>query len=639
MLRGYWKHCQTANRSDGLDGTPVHDIVEFLRRHAPFSDLSEEALEELARSTEVEFFPAGATIFRQEVGPIQHLRVIRRGGVELVDRGRVLDLLGEGDLFGHPSMLSGLPTGFEARAAEDTLCYRLPSEAVLPLLGRPAGLQYVARSMLGRPTPDSASPGANLDPGHQPVLRLVHDKPIISAPADHVREVARRMAEAGVGAALVRLPDGELGIVTDSDLRDRVVAGGLDVDSPVSEVMSAPVFTVTPDRFGSEVMLEMLDRDVHHVPVVWPHGEVVGVLSDRDFVIAETRTPFTLRREIEDTSSPEELRRAAGRLRPAVIALHDADVPPAQVASIIAVIADAITRRLVEFAVADLGAPPCPLNWLALGSLGRREVVPSSDVDSALVWDGDEDDPQLRSYMRTLGERVVSGLAENGFVADAHGATAAESLFDRTFDGWRKTIRHAIAHPDHGKALIFISLLADARPVYEIGDARDPLDELGQVWNRRPLLKLLLRLALAEKPPTGLRRFLKPEGDVPTERSSEHRGQLDIKHSGLQPIVGIARYASLAAGFRITSTRARLRSASIAGTLDTADALALGEAFDLFWRLRLDHQVEQLRRGLTPDDFIDAETLDPLARRYMRDAFHAVAAVQRKLRGELELPP
>jgi CBS domain-containing protein len=616
----------------------MHDIVEFLQKHEPFSDLSEEALEELARATEVEFFPAGATIFRQEEGPIEHVRIIRRGAVELLDRGRVLDLLGEGELFGHPSMLSGLPTGFEARAVEDTLSYRLPADAVVPLLGRPAGLQYVARSLLARPRPEGSVPVGNLDATQQPVARLVRDQPIILRPSESVRDAATRMAEAGVSSALVRLQDGELGILTDRDLRDRVVAGDTGVDAPVTEVMSAPAFTVTPERFGDEVMLEMLDRDIRHVPVVWPHGDVVGVLSDRDLLVAETRTPFTLRREIEEATDPDEIRRATDRLRPTVIALHDAGVQPAQIASTIAIVADAVTRRLVEFAVDDLGAPPCPLTWLALGSLGRREVVPSSDLDSALVWDGG-DSAEIQQYMRALGGRVVNGLAASGFVADTHGATAAHSLFDRSFDAWRSEIRDTIANPERDKALIFISLLSDARPVYEIGDARDPLEELSQVWHRRTLLRLLLRLALAETPPTGLRRFLKPPGGVPTERSGEHRGQLDIKRSGLQPIVGIARYASLAAGVRTTSTRARLRAASIAGTLDGHDARALGEAYDLFWRLRLEHQVEQMREGVEPDDYLDAETLDPFARRYMRDAFHAVRAVQRTLRGELDLPP
>jgi CBS domain-containing protein len=96
--------------------------------------------------------------------------------------------------------------------------------------------------------------------------------------------------------------------------------------------------------------------------------------------------------------------------------------------------------------------------------------VPSSDVDSALVWDGEGTSEER--YMRTLGARVVEELAATGFVADAHGATAAESLFDRSFKAWRSVIRTAIERPDEGRALIFISLLSDARPVFGIGDSR-----------------------------------------------------------------------------------------------------------------------------------------------------------------------
>ena len=79
-----------ANQAD-FHAPTMHDIVEFLRRHAPFDDLSEAELEELAKSAEVEFFAAGATIFRQQEGPMEHVRMVRRGAVELRDRGRVLD--------------------------------------------------------------------------------------------------------------------------------------------------------------------------------------------------------------------------------------------------------------------------------------------------------------------------------------------------------------------------------------------------------------------------------------------------------------------------------------------------------------------------------------------------------------------
>src|SRR5205823_4278380 len=174
----------------------------------------------------------------------------------------------------------------------------------------------------------------------QPVSELVDGRPVIGDPSWSVRETARQMAEAEASAALVRLRDGGLGIVTDRDLRDRVVAGGLAGDAPVTEVTTAPVFTTTPERSRAEVMLEMLDRNIHHVPVVWPHGEVVGVLSDRDLLTAETQAPFSLRRAIEDAGDADALRRTAGELRSTVISLYDAEVAPARIASIIAIVAD-----------------------------------------------------------------------------------------------------------------------------------------------------------------------------------------------------------------------------------------------------------------------------------------------------------
>jgi CBS domain-containing protein len=616
----------------------MHDIVEFLSRHAPFDALPEDALEELARSVEVEFFPSGGTIFRQAEGPLEHVWVVRRGLVELVDRGRVLDVLGEGELFGHRWMLAGLPAGFEARAAEDTLAYRLPSDVAMAALSRPAGLRYVTQSLLTRSLPDTAR-GPALDPGHMRVAELVNGRPIICDADWTVREAARRMADDGASAAVIRLPDGRLGIVTDSDLRDRVVAEGVQADAPVTEVMSAPAFTITPDRFGAEAMVEMLDRNIRHVPVVWPHGEVLGILSDRDLLAAETRTAFVLRRAIEGAAGVEDLRRAARQLRPAITGLHDARVAPAQIGSMIAVVVDALTRRLIELEAAA-AEPPRPMRWLALGSFGRREVVLSSDIDSGLVWDGGPDGEDAESPdPLDFGRRVVSGLAACGFAADSHGATAGDSLFNRSSDSWRRGTREVVDEPDQDKALIFLSLLFDGRTVYGIGEVRDPLEELHQVWHQRAVLRLMLLLALSQHPPTGFRRFRDPPRDFVVEHSGEHRGQLNIKDAGLLPIVAIARYVSLAARVHALSTRARLDAAATAGVLDPREAHDLNEAHDLFWEMRLEHQVGQLRRGEDPDDYVDVKALDPSTRRYARDAFRAVSAVQRSLKGEMNLPP
>jgi CBS domain-containing protein len=113
----------------------MQDIAEFLRTHDPFSGLDEEALERLVE-VEVEVFEAGATIFKQGERSQGRVLVVRRGAIELVDGSRVLDVLGEGELFGHPSMLSGRPFGFEARAQEDSRCYSMAASDVIPLLAR-----------------------------------------------------------------------------------------------------------------------------------------------------------------------------------------------------------------------------------------------------------------------------------------------------------------------------------------------------------------------------------------------------------------------------------------------------------------------------------------------------------------------
>src|SRR5262249_54375777 len=97
---------------------PMEDIAGFLGSHPPFDGLAADELARVAAVTEIETFPGGKTIFSQGTGPVEYLRVVRAGSVEILHDGRVLDLLGPGELFGHASMLSGLPAGFDARAAE-----------------------------------------------------------------------------------------------------------------------------------------------------------------------------------------------------------------------------------------------------------------------------------------------------------------------------------------------------------------------------------------------------------------------------------------------------------------------------------------------------------------------------------------
>lgn len=608
----------------------MHDIAEFLRMHDPFVALEPAKLERLAEHVEIEYFEAGTTIFRQGEGPPDAMWVLRTGAVELRENGRVLDLLGEGEPFGHPWMLSGLPTGWEARARENSLCYRLAADDVIPLLSDATGLRSMAKALMKRPRPENApsSRTGSFDSGQEMVRNLIRKRPVVCKPTVSLRQAAARMEEEGVSSILVDLGDGELGIVTDRDLRSRVVASGLSLDAPVGEVMSSPVFTADVDQTSAELMLTMLDRGVRHVPILSSRGELLGVVTDVDLLAAETRTPVMLRRAITDATNVKALRRPAAQLNSTLVAMHGAGVGAARISAILSVVVDALVRRLIDLAVAEQGPPPVEFGWLSLGSFGRREAVPSSDVDSGMVW-SDRAGADPADDMHRLAGEVIDELAPMGWQPDAHGVAATGVMSASSITDWRTAIGSWLDGPTSEPALVAISIVLDARTIYGPDRGLDVPSLLRDARPRPGLLRLLLRQALASKPPTG---FLK---DIVVEHSGEHAGQFDIKRGGLLPIVNIARYAGLAAGATTTSTIERLRAAVGAGTLDETDAATLEEAFDLFSQLRLEHQVHQLEAAIPPDDQIAPKTLSPLTRRYLRDAFRAVASVQRGLNTEL----
>jgi CBS domain-containing protein len=630
----------------------MEDIASFLGSHPPFDGLGAGELARVAAVTEIETFPRGETIFSEGTGPVEYLRVVRTGSVEILSDGQVLDLLAPGELFGHASMLSGLPTGFEARAAEDTSCCRIPAAVIGPLLARPDFLEFIARSIVGDRAKAGPERSLRPDPVQRRVDTLIRTPPLLCSADEPIREAAKRMTAEGASAVLV--PAGEtLGIVTDRDLRSRVVAAGVSADGPVSAIMTAPAYTVRADALGSDVLLDMLDRGIHHVPVRSAAGEILGVIDHTDLIAAEARKPFLLRRAIDLATTTTDLVSAAAGLAPMIIALHDARVAAEQIAAIRSVVLDALTRRLVELAITDVGDPPALFTYFALGSLARRETVPSSDVDSALAWQDEDAGPDVAGYLGRVASDVDSGLKACGVQPDAHGTSAANPLFARSVASWRAEAQSLSQNPTREKAIILVSILTDSRPLWGAGDGwgstiapgpahvRAPApgagaggsvaDALWQARSHPDLLRVLARFALQFRPPTGFLR------DFVVEHSGERRGQLDIKHGGMIPIIDLARWAGMAASAASGSTVERLRAAEAAGTLDSTDARTLVEAFGFIFSLRMDHQVEQLRNGEVPDDFIAPKTLNPLARSYLREAFRAVASVQTGLANELAM--
>lgn len=616
----------------------ARQVAGFLRAHAPFDALDPAEVQRVAAAAELESYTAGDTVFRQGGEPARHLRMVRDGAIEIVTDGKVLDVLAAGDLFGHASMLSGLPTGFTARAAEDSSCYRIDMDSAQALLSGPQGLRFVARSLLEEPTELhvlAREPSVNT--AEEPVGSLIRGDPAICAPDTTIREAAVLMS-AGPGAAVVvDLGADGFGILTDRDLRTKVVAAGLSVDEPVSAAMSAPAYTCTADRRAGEVLAEMFERGLRHLPVLSAAGEILGVVEDVDLVALRTRSSFYLRQRIATARTDAELVTISRELRPMVISLFGAGVASANVMSVYAVCVDALTRRLLQLALDRRGGAGAEFAWLALGSQARREALPSSDVDSAIVWfDGgpeneneNENENETRSRLLGLAREVITGLRACGLRMDENGVNADAAPFVRPVSSWQRVARSWIADPSQEKALILTSVLVDSRPVWGVHTGSPVSDTFRLASNYPTLLRLLARFALSHRPPTRMFRGLV------VEHAGTHRGRLDLKRGGIVPIADLARWGAMAAGVTSATTLERLRAAGEAGTLAATDAHTLRDAFELINNLRLEHQVGQLRAGRAPDDYVDPHELSALMRAQLREAFRAIAAIQKRVGSEL----
>ena len=557
----------------------LSEIARFLRARAPFDALGPEELGQLAAQTEIEFHVAGDRILTEDGGPVTFLRVIYSGAVDIVHDGRLLDLLGPGDTFGHAAMLSGLPPGFEARAAEDTLCYRIPVA--------------VARPLLDRVKQRELDVGAGA-PSHQPVARLIRSPTVVCEPMAPIREAARRMTEAGATSAIVNLRAGGFGIVTDRDIRTKIVSAGLPLTVPVSTVMTNPVFTVPPERAGGEVLFELLERGLRHAPVVSESGQLIGVIEDTDLFAAQSRSWFGVRRSISHAATVDELAAVARRVPEVVSDLHAARLRALEVVRVLSALADALTARALELA----GPPPGDgLVWVAVGSQARRELTPVSIPRGALVASR----PAPAEWVQSV-EAVLAACGLSG--GDVVARTPAE---------WASF---------HGTDELGLAMLVERRALW--GTPIDPLPVVnGDV--REAVVGALASRARAAVPPTGF------DGDAVLEADGTRSDRLDIRRAAIAPIVELARWGSAVAGVVEGSTVERLLAAGDGGVLSAGDARTLADAFELGLELRIAHHMEQLGEGLTPDDGIDCARISPLMRDHLRDVFRAVTSVQRRL--------
>lgn len=612
-----WRPCDTSPMGDqeGIDrAPPLTADARFLARLQPFAGLSHETLEHVAAVMSEQNLAEGATVLTEGGEPSRQLYVVRDGSLELARNGLVVDILTLGDVFGHPTLLTGEPPLFTVRVREEALLLCIPADVALRVLEGPQGARFVARTLGERLDKAARTLRALPDVRTRSVMSLVHGAPVFCEPDATIAHVAQVMAREGLTAVLITTRHG-LGIVTDVDMRDKVVAVHASGDAPVSTIMTHPVQTVGASALAQEASVKMMEAGVNHLPVVRADGAVVGMLSASSLMTLDTLSPFALRSTIMTARTPDTVIEASKDLPKLFVDLVDARLDAPALTRIVTTLSDAMTVRLLELTIRRLGAPPVAFAWLALGSAARSELTLASDQDNGLAYE-DTDDAEADEYFRVLGRDVNEALARCGFSPDSHGVAVHNRDWRLPASDWLRMFNECLGGWDADR-LFRAAIGFDLHRLY--GDL-DIVPQLTDIIRKAPrharFLGGLAELGAEIPSPLGFRQRL--------------RGPVDIKKSGLLPVQNLARFFAFANGFTQRSTVDRLVAVEEAGRRGRESAQSLREAFLNMAHLQLRHHANAIRAGRAADNAIDTAKLRPLTRASLQEALRVVAAAQRR---------
>lgn len=632
----------------------IEPIIGFLNRFPPFNKLDETSLATLAGQVKIRYIDIDQTIFNQNDSASPEFYVVKKGLIALhrlvEEQTELLDYCDEGDIFGVRALLGNGLYSASARSKEDSLIYVIPWDAFQRLMavnpqlslylaaGFAAELPRVQRRLLAATTEAQRSFSSGLEwrglEAEERPMIPIRDV-LTCSPNTTIQAAAKHMRTRRVGSVVVvdeqRCP---LGIVTDTDLRDKVVSEAVDAaNTSVSAVMTTPVVCIGEPQTTSTLMGMAMQRGVHHFCFTengTPSSPVTGVLSEHDLVIAQGNHPTALRQRIVRSRDPDELLELRNRVDRLVQSYLAQQAGMSLICSVVSGINDALIQSSIAVAREQMleqgkDAPPEGYCWLSFGSEGREEQLLRTDLDNAIVY---EDPPESRAeavsdYYLELGRRAIDVLVHAGFERCKGNIMASNPELTIPFHAWKRKFSKLIRTPEP-RALLDASIYFDFRPVGGQASLADALRQhiFAEIDTNPGFLNFLAKSALNNPPPLSFFR-----GFV-LERSGEHASTFDIKARVMMPMVDGGRV--LAYDFRLPfygSTVGRFEKIAEAAP-DLAELCSEASmAYELLLRIRAQ---EGFRTG-DSGRYVDINRLNKLQRQSLRNTFSVVEDLQRRL--------
>ena len=594
------------------------EIAQFVCMQAPFSMLHDSACEYFVSHIDSVYLTReNQAQWLQTQTP--KLFLIRSGLYDLVDaKGDVVKRLAQGDYFGYPSLLTGEAIQNRLQVQKEGIVYMLAQTHFDFLRHQYKPFeQYFVRAHANRLL-SSHYKSKNDSWSERRISELMTRTAITLAPDASIRQTAKKMKKHGVSSIMITEHAILVGVVTDRDLRNRVLADEVDPQDAVSSIMSAkPKFIFENNRVFSALHL-MLKYNIHHLPVLDENHKPLGMLTSTDLLRQQKSDPVQLIGRIYKAHSIADLKRYAGEI-PELLRSFSYNIEDISlIGKLLSGLTDALTSRLIHLFQEENGAAPTSFCFICFGSQAREEQTLHSDQDNGLLLPDDLSE-QHQAYFKHMGEFVCEQLVECGIRRCPGNIMASSDECRMSVSQWCERFFKWIKSPTPN-AMLNCKIFFDLRFIEGSNALYSGFcEQLNRISRDELFYAAMATDIRASSVPIGLFNKLK------TQKNDNNHKYIDLKKRGVVIINDIVRLYALKAGIKRANTQERLDALLKHKLLNKDDIYNLKDCWRFLTQLRFSTQINE--EGL-PSNCINPDKLTSLERHQLKEAFYLVKQAQ-----------
>jgi CBS domain-containing protein len=544
-----------------MKNTIAERILDFLKTYPPFDLLSSSDLFSICEQVEVIYLEKGKFIFKQEENTHPMFYITNKGSVKLTtienNKTNIVDICDEGDIFGLRALILKQFYYLNAEANEESIIYGIPADVFEPFTEKNKFIKnYLVTSFAANvKDPSIVEEKGNtssyiIKENNNDLFNLQNvkytKKPKTCTSKTPVKEIAKSMRDNKIGSIIITKAKKPIGIITNKDLRDKIVTGDFNIDTKASKIMTSPVVTSKKDLTIPEAHISMIKNNVSHICITkdgTTDSKLTGVLSLHDLIVSLGNNPSVLIKECKRAKNSKHLRSIRQKVDLLLKQYLKQELPFSHILNIVSEINSVIIQRSIELCLKKMDTPPpVKFTWMSLGSQGRREQLLLSDQDNALIFEDvvDEKFKETQDYFLLLANKVVKYLNTIGYEYCPADMMASNPKWCTSISEWKKQFDDWVFNPN-SSGILLSSIFFDFEYVYGEKALTDELAEnLFQAINKSNLFLASLGKEIIGKPsPIGFfRQFL-------VEHDGNQKDIFNIKIRALMPLIDAARILTL----------------------------------------------------------------------------------------------